>query len=593
MLSHLLGHLTVLMMFPVPLMVLVTLRRLNEEVSARLFAIVLCALLVAQFLCWPEAMATATLFGAAAAAVAWLIAAAWRQRLQNLILPTLLAYVATTIILSPYLYYFFAFGRPGFHSTLPVTVSVHPLDFLIPTTNNLFGSVRMIRRFGSADMDHEAGAYLALPMLIILGSFARLHWKNWPTRLLINLFAIICIASLGPTIHLWGSRSIPMPWLIFSHLPVIASAMPARFSVYGFLVLGIILSLWLVDTSTRPSVRVIGAGAVMLFALPNLNASHWTTRIDAPSFFADRLYTQYLPHGDNILILPYGLTGNSDIWQATSDFYFTMAGGYVGPPPFMPGSFRPYYPLVANFYSLGDFPLSGELLKVFLVQKRVNAIVVADEGPQVWAGRKLRPWYAVEKTNTTSLLASLGITPQRVGGVSLYRIPLEKLNSYQDVDPCALEMQIDRAQLDALIIAAASYVSSGRALSDLNPVEAQRLGLLPPWISGPQIANPTAPVQNRMALTRLDNGDILVGIIGSPEAIRGVADSYRSHTKVFQIMPLAPIGAFGNSEPWMLLLQYDVAQLPQAAAMVRQREVGHPVTPAPADLGHRSGWKKA
>ena len=39
MLCHLLGHLTVLMMFPAPLIVLVTLRNLNEEISARAFTI--------------------------------------------------------------------------------------------------------------------------------------------------------------------------------------------------------------------------------------------------------------------------------------------------------------------------------------------------------------------------------------------------------------------------------------------------------------------------------------------------------------------------------------------------------------------------
>jgi len=592
MLSHLLGHLTVLMIFPVPLMVLVTLRRLDEEISACHFAIVLCVLMVAQFLCWPEAVATATLFGLAAATIAWLSAQAWRERLQALILPFLCACVATAFLLSPYLYYFFAFGRPGFPSSLARTVSVHPMDFLIPTTNSVFGAFTMTRRFCTRNLSHEAGSYLALPILIIAVSFARLRWERWNTRLLINLLAIICICSLGSQLHLWGSLSIPMPWLFFAHLPLIDSAMPARFLVYGFLVLGIIVSLWLIDASTRSSLRLIGAGAVVLFSLPNLNASYWMTQTDAPAFFTDRLYTQYLSPGDNVLILPYGLTGNSNIWQATSDFYFTMAGGYVGPPPFMPGSFRPYYPLVANFYSLGDFPLSGELLKVFLAQKRVNAIVVADEGPHLWAGGRVpRPWYEVEKAATISLFGTLGISPLRVGGVLLYRIPLEKLNSYKDLDPSALEMRIDSMQLDALIIAAANYVSSGRPLSDLNPVEAQRLGLLPHWISGPAISNPTAPVQNRMALTRLDKRDILVGIIGSPEAVRGVADNYRPQARP-QIIPLAPVGAFGNSEPWMLLLRYDVAQLPHAAAMVRQREAVHPVTPAPVDLGHRSGRKK-
>jgi len=121
-------------------------------------------------------------------------------------------------------------------------------------------------------------------------------------------------------------------------------------------------------------------------------------------------------------------------------------------------------------------------------------------------------------------------------------------------------------QLDTLIIAAENYVLSGRRLSDLNPVEAQRLGFVPRfWIS-------SAPIPSRLGLKGLNNGDIVVAIIGSPEVIRSFADKYQSYAKVFEVSLLAPVVAFGHSEPSMLLLEYDPTQLARAAAMVRQRE---------------------
>jgi hypothetical protein len=200
MLCHLLGHLTVLMMFPVPLMVLVTLRRMNGEVSARTYAIALSILVVALFLCWPEAVATTTLFGGAATAIAWWSAPQSRRGLQDLVLPTLSAYLASAIILSPYLYYFFAFGQPDFPGGLRRFVSVYPSNFLIPSNTTLLGNIHVIHELSRGNNIYETGAYVALPMLFILAAFARSFWHDWRARLLVSLLVVVSIASLGPTI---------------------------------------------------------------------------------------------------------------------------------------------------------------------------------------------------------------------------------------------------------------------------------------------------------------------------------------------------------------------------------------------------------
>jgi len=173
---------------------------------------------------------------------------------------------------------------------------------------------------------------MALPLLFIVANFAHAHWSDWRRRLLITLFVIVCVAALGPVLSIPGHRSVPMPWMILSHIPLLNKALPARVSGYCFLILGIILSLWLVDGSTRSSVRIVGASLVVMFTLPNLSASYWVTQLDIPAFFGSSLYTRYLSPGDNVLILPYGMKSNCDIWQATNGFYFRMAGGYVGIP---------------------------------------------------------------------------------------------------------------------------------------------------------------------------------------------------------------------------------------------------------------------
>ena len=63
-------------------------------------------------------------------------------------------------------------------------------------------------------------------------------------------------------------------------------------------------------------------------------------------------------------------------------------------------------------------------------------------------------------------------------------------DAYKNADPGPLEARIASIQLDVLIHAAAQFVRRWAPLADLNPVEVQRLGFLPPLISGVSIYIP-------------------------------------------------------------------------------------------------------
>jgi hypothetical protein len=573
MLAHLLGHLTVLMIFPVPLMVLVTLRRLNEEINAPAYTISLTALVVAMFLCWPEAVATATVFGGIAIALTWLTAPPWRERLQGLVLPTTLTYVASAIILSPYLYYFFAFGQPAFPGGLRQVVSVRPLNFLIPSAVNLLGTLPLFPTLLGGHI-YEAGAYIALPILVIVVVYAHQHWREWQSRLLVNLLIIVAIASLGSTLYISGHTSIPLPWGIVWRVPLVDKALPARFSVYGFLVLSIILSLWLSEGAVHLRARITGACCVVLFTLPNLSSAFWVTPVDTPAFFQTGEYQNYIAPGDNVLVLPYGEVGNSNIWQAATGLYFRMAGGYLGQPP-IPTEYLSYFPIVYDLYNMAASPYAGELLKMFLAQKRVDDIVIADEGAHLWRNSlKSGPQFpeataldADERTTLRSFFNALGVAPMRSGGVTFYKVPLDQLDAYKNLDPAALEMRIADIQLGALIHAAAQYISDGHPLPDLNPVTAQQLGLLPPrWISGVGIFDLRAPIHNGLVLTSTGNGDVLVGVIATRAIVNALAEAYRPFAKKVETSPLIGIAGWAESSRWILLLEYDRSGLASAVA---------------------------
>jgi hypothetical protein len=212
--------------------------------------------------------------------------------------------------------------------------------------------------------------------------------------------------------------------------------MTVRFSLYVFLILGIILSLWLSENSRAVSTRIAVFCSIALFMMPNLRESYWETNIDTPAFFARHMYVRYLAPNDNIIILPFGIRGNSDTWQATSDCYFRMAGGYVGI-SLVPASFEPYVRLLYSFDNPTDFPLSGEFLKAFLIENHISAIVLADQQPHFWTSNASPgPFFPeLEALNQEqiqvfrSLFGKLKVTPIKVGGILLYRVPLEKLGA--------------------------------------------------------------------------------------------------------------------------------------------------------------------
>jgi hypothetical protein len=578
MLGQLLAHLTVLMIFPAPLMVLATMRRLSGERSARTFTITLSVLLVTQFLCWPEAVAVESLFGGVAIAIAWLTAPQWRERLQGLIFPAICAYVASALVLSPYLYYFFALEQIAFPGGLKGLFSVQPSELLVPTTTILLGTPGPVRAMSRGSNIFETGAYIALPMLIIVMDFARRNWRDWRTRLLVTILLVICAASLGSELKIGTFRPIPLPWAIAAHLPLIDKALPARFSLYCFLILGIILSLWLSDYSIRKNLRAAGAGALILFTVPNLNSAYWTTPINSPAFFSARLYVRYLSPEDNVLTIPYGIEGNSDIWQATSGMYFRMAGGWVGQPP-IPSAYLPYFPILYDFLDRAESPFAGEMLKAFLVQKHVNAIVVADQGAQIWKDApgpgprfpQASEFSSIEKAAIHSLFAPLGVAPIEVGGVSFYKVPLERLEAYKNVNPRDLEKRTVSVQLDTLIEAAAKYISDGHPLSDLTLGEVQRSGLLPArWVSSLDLRS---PMQHGLALSSLKNGDVLIGVIGARGTIESLANDYRPYAKKIDISSLMGLGTSAESTRWILLLDCDREQLARAAEIARRRNL--------------------
>jgi hypothetical protein len=137
MLSRMLANVDLTLVWPIPLAVLVTVRQLDGVSSARAFVAALALLVVVQFLLFAEIVASATLLGATALAMAAAAAQpAERRRFAMLVPLVVAAYAISAVLLLPWLRYMFTFGAPRGEIFSPWHFAIDLASFFVPTSVN-------------------------------------------------------------------------------------------------------------------------------------------------------------------------------------------------------------------------------------------------------------------------------------------------------------------------------------------------------------------------------------------------------------------------------------------------------------------------
>ncbi len=553
MLGQMLGHMVCIVFFPVPLIALIALKRLDDEISAGWFALMLATLLIVQFLCAVELFATVTLVGGFSLLLALLVFDGdVRTRLLRLVTPIIGGYLISTAILSPYLYYMLALGRPSGPIWPPSFFSADLIGFLVPRQTVWWGSAD----FATAISRHfvgnimENGDYLGVVLIVFVEIFRRRFWPAPAAKFLTILFLAIVIAALGPNLHVAGVQGIPMPWAVFQHLPLIEHILPVRFMMYAFLVVAVMAAIWFASSSAGTVSKVAGAAIIVASIAPNLHASFWVSDLHLPAFFADRAYASELEPREVILPLPWAQKGNSMYWQLKSDMYFRMAGGWTG---FSPFEFD-RMPIVNYFFGQTDLPEAGDQLKAFLARFAVTAIV-AD--PSYAGFHTLQP-----------VLESLAVAAQPSGGVLLYKIPPAELAPYAKLSATDVEARAIALRFDTILAAAAHYVAGGNDLQNLSGPELQRLNLLPP---GWKAADGPYSLRD-WSIGGLQDKRIAIVLLGSLDGVKPLLDRYFG--KVDELDYPAPSrwnphSRLSNDRMGKMLMILDRAELEAAAAQLK------------------------
>ncbi len=403
-LGHMEGHLQLVLIFPIPAIVYLVVRRIDEGIGEWRFTVLMALLLAALFLTVSEITLTFVALGAVALVVAFVLAPAERGHIIGTLRPILVAGAAALVIVSPAIYYELH-GIVRFGSNVGDIDGSDLLGFLVPPNlvrfddPTSFGSLTLATGFSGSDA--ESVSYIGLPLALIVARYTVTRWRLTLTRVLFAILAIVGVLMLGSYLHVAGYRTIPLPWKLLDR-GLLTDVIPIRLSIYMFLVVAVILAMWL----AQPRSGLWGVGkwalavASIAFILPNTGAGLWSGWSSNPRFFTTHEYRSAIKRGETVLILPFGQLGESMLWQADTDMWFRLAGGYINPN--YPADYQadPIWSAL-----IGNARPDPESLRSFLDHRHVGAVIVDPEMPQQWPKE----------------LAALGLKRRTLGGVWFYR----------------------------------------------------------------------------------------------------------------------------------------------------------------------------
>ncbi len=516
MLAQTLGHLNLILVFPIPIAAYLVARWLEGSLGARRFVILLAVTLISQFLIDMEILAMATMIAAVSFAIAYRYSTStWRARLAGLIPLTAAAYAMTAFVVSPYLYYFFAFG--SIHQPLwpSERFSTDLLNFIVPTQVNLFGAVRGVARLAASFPGTlmERNGFIALPLTAITIQWARCHWKEPLCKTLVISMIIVIVAAVGPYLQIGGHPILPMPWLAFTHIPLLQHALPSRLMLFPPLAIGVIVSLWLAAPENNPTLKTAASVFALALMIPNPSANFWITRVDTPTFFTDGSAATHLTRADVVLTLPWGSTGNSMLWQAQCGMCFRNVSGYTAMERFEVRR----WPIVNYFLGAADLPEPDLQLKAFLANTGVTAIVIDDANPDAASWR--------------TLISTLGAQSQNISGVSLYRLTSDLLAAYRGpaTNGAEMERRAARIRFATLVTATDKYLSAGHDPARISADELVNLALLPnDW-------KPAPHAFSDMRVMPWTNDGAIIMEMGSKTALTDIVDRFRDDANVIYL----------------------------------------------------------
>jgi len=372
-LAQLLSHLNLAFVAAVPLALWICLRATANAWTPLRLGLSLGVLLAFEFGVAQEVFATTIVFGAALLAT---LIAQRRPGVMDILPGVALAIAVCVLLTAPITWQMIIWYKSGADSvSSPISLSNDVLDFIIPTPVTLAGG-RLFAPFARNRDIAEQGAYFGLPLLAVLIHIWRTH-RSMPAIRLAGLMALLAgLLSLGPYVHVLGVAVSTAPWLLVSNLPFLKAMLPARFIMYAWLAVAMMIALWLAAPGPA-SRRYLAVACCVLAIAPDRNVARRWTPVSIPEIFAASSDKPTIPRDSRILILPE--QGEAISYQVMSGMDFRLVGqGYLGngqPRPF--SRWHLYQSLFDNDFAHIDIPE----FSAYLAAYGVDYVVVVQALP--------------------------------------------------------------------------------------------------------------------------------------------------------------------------------------------------------------------
>jgi hypothetical protein len=207
------------------------------------------------------------------------------------------------------------------------------LGGVVPTIHQALGTGATIEWGGN---DSENGSYLGLPLVVVLVALAWRFRSVAAVRWASVVGLVAWVLSLGERLHVAGTETgVPLPYLVFTKLPVLHNMVAVRYSLYvvllGALVLAIGLDRLRADGRLRPAVALPVALLCVVPLAPDWPYSYEESR--APSYFSSSA-VDAVPQDSLALTYPVPRFPASEpmLWQAQAGFRYRSVGGYAYTP---------------------------------------------------------------------------------------------------------------------------------------------------------------------------------------------------------------------------------------------------------------------
>lgn len=381
-LGQALDHVVLTMQFAPPLLLLLLHEALvRQRARPWKVGLGLAALVVMQLLSFLETIAILGLVTAISLLVLWFLrGSGWRSRLPYAARVTAIG-AALTVVLCAYPLGVMFLGPEHLGSGAvrePGTVVSNLANIVVPSPVQLVAATHDVTSRPlphATDNPAEWGAYIGIPLLLLLFAVTWRCWSQTLVRFAAITGGIVAVLSLGPTLWLTVGlhTSIHLPAVVLAYLPLVENVLPSRFAIVVDLFAALLLAVYIAQSRRqRPLLRPWQHRALMAAVVASLLPviPYPTSAAPVvPAFFtgADVLR---IPDGSVALIAPFTENGADDdpqYWQAASGFRFRMVGGYV----FVPGTVRPTYPVPGA--------LTGAMLSI-LQGERGSDLSAGDRG---------------------------------------------------------------------------------------------------------------------------------------------------------------------------------------------------------------------